>query len=142
MESQLSSRHGVKLQLRCDRDLTSRSVLRGTRLSLRSTPSNASYEGCFCLCSPQMLVDHDDSRESRSMNASPTVVQTVWAEIRRGARIALASLADSKRIMGRPLPCQWSAKDGPDRERRPSETYGVKRVLARLDGRLQPGLNF
>jgi|HubBroStandDraft_4_1064222.scaffolds.fasta_scaffold316938_2 hypothetical protein len=49
-----------------------------------------------------MLVDHDESRNGRSVDASPTVVQTVWAEIRHGVRIAFSPRLPIRKVTSAP----------------------------------------
>ena len=72
-----------------------------------------------------MLVNHDDSRKSRSMNASPTVVQTVWVEIRHGASYRSRLAGRFGRDRGQSLRCQRSAQAGAGPETWPRYTYGV-----------------
>ena len=86
-----------------------------------------------------MSVNHDDSRKSRSMNASPTVVQTVWVEIRHGASYRSRLAGRFGRDRGQSLRCQRSSQTGAGPERWPGQTVGVgldqREHFARMDGR-------
>ena len=75
-------------------------------------------------------VDHDDSRNGRNMNASATVVQTVWAEIRRDARIAVTPLADSEGNVARAYDVSGVPKLVPIREE--GGGYGMTGWRSRL----------